>query len=448
MGLNLKLDILDDDSAETKENFTSNLSYEDLKKNKVFIETYNSHLKILNEIFKNDKIELDKTDIDQKESITDIIDYSLANWNLTKSQFDIRSIIYSKMKKLCKCENDGNMLCEPNIKNIFTNFGVIGESNNEYGLVTKFGLLDDKKRRQISIMKMMSIKQFFTHNPTVILNLIHELTIGLLLNNIRKFTPAFMYTYGGIYCNEPLNDDGIFNLNKLCNREESDEIPKNSIMLMAEFINGGMTLLKFMELYKSKSEPIYGMFKGKIPDLVADIMIQLVFALEIAQKMYGFNHNDLHSGNVMIRLISNESQNNQINTSEYIDILKQSMNRVIIQIIDYGLSSVIYEGNEIKMPQSDILFDADNLVKIVIGKFGMHEETSLESLLKFELGDSDSKRLWETLPNNVGNIFISRYNDRDIGVDESILTNIARDLRMIEGMPSMVKPEKSYKMVF
>lgn len=47
-------------------------------------------------------------------------------------------------------------------------------------------------------------------NSTVILpivedNILHEIAIGLMLNEMRKFTPNFMFTYGGFTCTPPVD---------------------------------------------------------------------------------------------------------------------------------------------------------------------------------------------------------------------------------------------------
>ena len=36
-------------------------------------------------------------------------------------------------------------------------------------------------------------------------NIIHEILVGMVLNNLREYTPNFMYTYGGFICSPPID---------------------------------------------------------------------------------------------------------------------------------------------------------------------------------------------------------------------------------------------------
>ena len=46
-------------------------------------------------------------------------------------------------------------------------------------------------------------------------NIVHEIVIGLILNDMRKFTPNFMFTYGGFICSPPVDRIRIVKQNEL-----------------------------------------------------------------------------------------------------------------------------------------------------------------------------------------------------------------------------------------
>ena len=61
------------------------------------------------------------------------------------------------------------------------------------------------------------LKTSFKQTPIEKDNIIHEIAIGLILNNLRKFTPNFMFTYGGFICSPPVDRVRLSKMNELQN---------------------------------------------------------------------------------------------------------------------------------------------------------------------------------------------------------------------------------------
>ena len=54
--------------------------------------------------------------------------------------------------------------------------------------------------KDFAIMKMQQPNAFKDEN------LLHEILVGLIMNNMRNHLPCFTYTYGGIFCGYPSED--------------------------------------------------------------------------------------------------------------------------------------------------------------------------------------------------------------------------------------------------
>lgn len=97
---------------------------------------------------------------------------------------------------------------------------------------------------------------------------------------------------------------------------------------------------------------IYENLEGPIDNLLTDpsitekewasILFQITFSLTVAQREYGFIHNDLHTNNVMWIPTNKEDIVYKVNN----DIFKVPTFGKIIKIIDYGRSYYKYKGVE------------------------------------------------------------------------------------------------------
>lgn len=130
---------------------------------------------------------------------------------------------------------------------------------NDISLVIKFpkknNNIEKFRREKISFMK--------------------EYILGKALNKLRQITPSFMYTFSLFGC-------GLSKTKRICTTKKS--LP----LLILEKVDG-ISMEKFI---KEPSTTFVEWLK---------VYVQILLNLEIAQKLYKFNHNDLHTDNVMIR---------------------------------------------------------------------------------------------------------------------------------------------------
>ena len=197
------------------------------------------------------------------------------------------------------------------------------------GIVSKIDLTHPGRGwtiKDFAIMKMQQPKAFEDEN------LLHEILVGLILNNMRDHLPCFTYTYGGIFCGYPTEDNlKIDDYNGLCGPGD-----KHSI-LITENIPGNLSMSTFI-----KDVRITEVEKDKV-------IIMLTFALDEANRRYKFNHGDLHSNNIMIRTLKNERDFNFV----YVDkgLGEQSITiktKYVPMIIDYGRTNIKFEGYNLR----------------------------------------------------------------------------------------------------
>nr|QBK90684.1 MAG: protein kinase [Pithovirus LCPAC104] len=148
-------------------------------------------------------------------------------------------------------------------------------------------------------------------------DLTHELFIGLNINKLRKNIPNFVYTFGGFFCSKLFSEDS--NVLGWCNTE------KNSTdFIITEFIYPNVTLRNFLKTCS-------------FDDFLA-IYLQILYALDFANKKLDFTHYDLHDQNVLIKTLD-----------EYVYIpyttergLEYINTNKIAVIIDFGFSHIKY----------------------------------------------------------------------------------------------------------
>lgn len=157
------------------------------------------------------------------------------------------------------------------------------------------------------------------------LSLLHYIYIeyflgSAVLNNLRKWCPTFAYTYGTYNC------EMAFATGNLC-YEPSGIENRNPPAIIYEFIKG---------------YTVYDLNKVGLNELkvCATTIVQILMALEIAQREYRFCHYDLSSRNVMV---TNERHVFSIllGTTEYV------FNSPMAKIIDYGFSTAQYDGQTV-----------------------------------------------------------------------------------------------------
>lgn len=154
--------------------------------------------------------------------------------------------------------------------------------------------------------------------------LVHEAVVGFYaLNKLRHVLPNYMYVYGYTKCSPPA----------LKNKEAitwcSSSNPAVSY-LITENIRDSVSIGDFV--VDSKITP---------NDFLA-VFLQLINALNLAYKHYGYTHYDLHRGNVMIRKYKNIVAIPYFGTSG--NIQGYIASRYVPYIIDYGYSCVNIGG--------------------------------------------------------------------------------------------------------
>ncbi len=197
------------------------------------------------------------------------------------------------------------------------------------GIVSKVNLVHPGRGwtvKDFAIMKMQQPNAFKDEN------LLHEILVGLILNNMRDHLPCFTYTYGGIFCGYPSEDKlKINDYDALCGSGD-----KHSI-LITENIPGNLSLSSFI-----KDVGITEVEKDKV-------ILMIAFALDEANRRYKFNHGDLHSNNVMVRTLNSVRDFNFV----YVDknLGEQSITiktKYVPMIIDYGRSNIKYLGYNLR----------------------------------------------------------------------------------------------------
>lgn len=176
------------------------------------------------------------------------------------------------------------------------------------------------------------ITHFFASNVQVIIKVpqtskgieskVREYFIGIkAINNLRYITPSFVYTLGAFLCPKPSKTGAI----------TCDESCKNTAFVFYEKIIGEsvQTLLKNDRLNFNQFLVLF---------------VQLLLALEVAQREVRFTHFDLHADNVMVRVGTGDSTSTtQLDMSTY--IINQP--EFIPVVIDFGASTAYIDGKYI-----------------------------------------------------------------------------------------------------
>lgn len=158
--------------------------------------------------------------------------------------------------------------------------------------------------------------------------LYHEAVVGFYgLNPLKQKIPNFMYIYGITDCSPPVIDTNNNNLiESFCNRSDG----KNKTpYLISENIVNSKTFKEFITTTAAK------------PHVVANLLLQVMNALHLANLFCDYTHYDLHDGNVMIYELKD-----RIAIPFYLDGSRNSVICVqyVAVIIDYGLSHLNVAG--------------------------------------------------------------------------------------------------------
>jgi len=175
-------------------------------------------------------------------------------------------------------------------------------------------------------------------------NLLSEYYIGSnFINKLRSKTPNFMYTYCIFMCNSLLKPKSMLNSSLVINSDFCKDNNKKNLYVVFEKIEGKQLL-----------EKCYSISNEKDLDDILNYLIQILFALAIAQEEGQYVHNDLHTKNVMLRDISSPYVHEyNVNNSSY----KMNLNS-IATIIDFGMNRFIENG----IPIGSVTFYDMNMI--------------------------------------------------------------------------------------
>lgn len=263
------------------------------------------------------------------------IDTVLNDDNFDKHGFKkaIQSVVRSIINATKNFEN--TLLDVPTnaISNWFTNIRSLNWDSTKNKWSSKEGIVSsidlnnpfmgwDAPIDNFAIMKLQQPRAYKDEN------LLHEVVVGLIMNNMRAYLPCFMYTYGGIFCGYPTDAEMIQNnYSSLCNTNEIHTI------IITEYIPGNLTLKEFI-----KNDTLYTV------DDKLKVLLMIAFSLEKANKDYSYMHGDLHSQNIMIRTLGVERPFSFTFVDADSSVPMTINTRYVPIIIDYGRSSLKYNG--------------------------------------------------------------------------------------------------------
>lgn len=210
-------------------------------------------------------------------------------------------------------------------------------------------------------------------------DLFHELAVGLALNKLRAEVPYFMYVWGGFYCERPKNTQ------LSCHSEDKDKI----------------TTLALFELIYGKELDEWMKSGEMTPNECIEVVLQVAYAIYLAQKNFKFMHFDLHGGNVLVRKLPQKVTFELKLTNG--DIIKIKT-KFIPQLIDYGMSSMLIDQKFVTSKFYDAVKTPKNVMQLQGSRRDyFYSLYDIWRYVSFEIGEfhikkvSNFDKLWRTL---------------------------------------------------
>jgi len=205
---------------------------------------------------------------------------------------------------------------DSSILNLLSSFKLASLKNTSEG----YAMLSNFK----SINDMVIIKTSKTKKDNR--GILFEYFIGTIgINKLRTLIPNFAYTLAIFKCNPlVMSEDKVIDIKKFCKNDSED----TRFYVVYEKIKG-----------ISMNDFVHSMLPGE-EDKLLGYIIQIVFALIIAQREIGYVHYDLHTDNIMLRKLPHPK------VIEY-DIdgkIYRIETDAIPTIIDYGFSHFVCGG--------------------------------------------------------------------------------------------------------
>ena len=255
---------------------------------------------------------------------------------------------------------------------------------------------------------------FILKAPKYNYSLIHELFVGFFGTNLlRQYIPNFAYIYGYLNCSSPF----IKNKSEVATWCHSGK--KNVQYIMYENIYPSMTMKQFLENCSFTN--------------FLNAYLQILYSLDLASKEIGFTHYDLHTSNVLIRIID-QIKNFYIpyQTNNGIIYLKSYF---IATIIDYGFSQIEYNdtnyfNHSVKYAITEKPFPLHDAFRFLVDSFARTDQTknyecrdNIYTILKF-FDSIDSKTRWiEQYNKNIHQIHNLPFSEKIASITISDLIN-------------------------
>lgn len=251
-----------------------------------------------------------------------------------------------------------NLTLNPYIQSYIKSYvsGIIVEKDKNGKLNTNFNGINELFKNTKHLNKGLQGIVYLSSNKYIIKmeleylgglkpNITKEAIIGLkYLNNIRNYIPNFAYTYGygKIYLNS---------------QKYGNKISDEKEFLVLENVLNSVTLFNFMS---DKNIDILDIQK---------CYVQIFNALNVAEQLYKYIHNDLNYTNIMIRKFNKDIKINIY--GDNMKIIGELTTRYVPYIIDYGLNlfnsnvgskydlMALYEGAQ-ESKRKDVVNFVDN----------------------------------------------------------------------------------------
>lgn len=252
----------------------------------------------------NRNIKLNDYDIENLHTLLTEQYYNPALLNLVSCMVDYIVLVPDYNESLDK---------QMRIRNLITDLRLIGAGS--YGRAFEAGLLHGNED---FIIKVPKEKPF---------ELVHEYFVGRFLNNLRESIPNFVYTYAGFICSPPFSKDFLPGFQgsqpvNWCARKPG---------------------VQYLVQEKIPGEVMDDVIENMPVKTFMELLLQLVFSLNIANRFYSFTHYDLHIGNIILR------DNGLPFSIPYSTPDKEVyiMSRYVATIIDYGFAFIRVDvGND------------------------------------------------------------------------------------------------------
>lgn len=222
---------------------------------------------------------------------------------------------------------------EEEISNIvhdsFKNMKVIGQPSS-FGTVALADINGLKNK--------VVVKTPTQYDEATLETLLNEYIIGAYgAKLLRKVIPNFSIVYAKYLCSG-MEFDENGNIIGYCNGSHSHDKSYINVIyerVMNEDGSGSRTLEEFLKINKDES-------------LKSDLYLQLFLLLAVGQEVIGFCHNDLHSGNILVKELKQKmsikypvgGKNYYINTKYILVLIDYGLARMVYKRVEYGINNV------------------------------------------------------------------------------------------------------------